>query len=182
MESPAPHTSQQIEDAIFRLKNRLIYKPFIILAPVLVGINLGAWWLASFIGNQREDWYYFILWFGVGTQVPMLAMWRWLNPRLELLQYPYWTVVWDRAWYAWQALLSMSWPVSAPSLIMFWYWDDGGGENLPWWAAGVFVSGLFAFFLFIHTYPFDLEKLHAFAREKGVDISDVEEGLTDEAA
>jgi hypothetical protein len=165
-----PEEEAQVDAAEYRLKNRLLFRPFFFIVLLSVALNaLSLWGLIVIVGPGAGKMYEWLVIVVVSGIVPWIAMEAFVGTRCRLLKFPQGTEVWYRAWSAWKMIVSVILPVMLPTWMMFWYLDDGRSKLLVW--AGVFfVGGLLAFLAFIHTYPFDARKLREYAREKGIDI------------
>lgn len=161
-----PEEERQVETAEFRLKNRLIYKPFFIITLLAMGGSALFVYLAVEIGWVLDTWFLPLL------VVHPVSMWIFVTPKISLLRKSRWMEdpYYGRLQGGAMTILSFGLPVMAPTFMLYKYFD-GGGSGLLMWTAIVFLGGLFAFLAFIHTYPFDARKLKAFARDKGIDIT-----------
>ena len=166
MHSPlAPEEEQAVEDAVFRLKNRLIYKPFFIITVIsMAGSGLFCW-LSVRMGYLLDSWFLPLL------IIHPVLMWIFITPRISLLRLSAWME--DPKYHRLQggacAVLSFVLPVMIPAFVLYKYFETGNGSFLTW-AIICFAGGLLAFLAFIHTYPFDPRKLKEYARDKGIDV------------
>lgn len=168
-----PEEEQQVESAVFRLKNRLIYLPFLVVVSCSVGLGaISYWWLVPRIDDLSGETAALMLlspWL-----ISLIALWLFVTPRYSLLKFPAWKEKpgYHRTWGGYVALPSFLLPVMVPILLLYNYFETGRSSFLLW-AIVVFVCGLIAFLAFIHTYPFEPQKLKRFARNKGIDIKPI---------
>jgi hypothetical protein len=166
----APGEEDRVEAAVYRLKNRLMFRPFFFIALLSVALNaLCLWVLVSIVDRGAGEVYHWLTAIVVIGVVPWIAMEAFVGTRCRLLKFPRGTEVWYRAWGAWKMIVSVILPVMIPTWLIFRYLEDYRGRLLVW-AAVFFAGGLLAFLAFIHTYPFDARKLKEYARGKGIDI------------
>lgn len=81
---PSPEEEQQIEDTIFRLKNRLIYKPFFIITAMSMAGSALFCWLSVNMGYILDSWFLPLL------LIHPVTLWIFVSPRFSLLQLPDW--------------------------------------------------------------------------------------------
>lgn len=162
---PSPEEEQQIEDTIFRLKNRLIYKPFFIITAMSMAGSALFCWLSVNMGYILDSWFLPLL------LIHPVTLWIFVSPRFSLLQLSGWMhdSSYNRLQGGAYVIMTFGLPVIVPSLLLLKYFESGR-NSLMTWAIITFLTGLFAFLAFIHTYPFNPQKLKEYARDKGIDI------------
>lgn len=162
-----PAEEQRVEDAVFRLKNRLLFKPYFIVTAAMAAAGAALVW-----GMVKYNLEIDRKWLVAGILLPLALLWIFVLPRLALLTKPRWMEddKYGRLHGGVVVVMMIVVPIVLPSIQLFKYLD-GGKVKLLIWAVVLFVAGIFSFLAFIHTYPFNSHNLKEFAREKGIDIS-----------